>query len=303
MERKLSDCLGYLMVDPGHNSEGRPVTKISLVEKLAPEQAEEILAAIRDLYFFSSGEDLYHCFQKNMEEFLKSVLDFAKNYFESGGMTDENMNSASFEFSRLILNLLGMFKSFLDHGEAALSRKYGPSSPEATVWKQAQSFEYDHSAAYRLFSNLRNYAQHVGMPPLHFSLDHKAGSEDIAIRLEFKRSQLLETYSKWSKDARADLVNGEEVIQLFPLLDEWSHCFHRLVKNIQCVRRKEVINSAALISDLRAMYSIPEAGIIILMPEPDVSDGRRLNLGFQKVPEQQAKEILDGSFLKRFEQY
>ncbi|MNH19393.1 hypothetical protein D3C79_791270 [compost metagenome] len=141
------------------------------------------------------------------------------------------------------------------------------------------------------------------MPPLHFSLNQKAGADEIAIRLNFKRTQLLETYTKWSKDARADLVNGEEIVQLLPLLEEWSDCFHRLVKHIQAVRSNAVMKSAILISDLRDKYSIPQAGVIILMPEPDVLEGGKLNLGFQRLPEQQAKDIRDGSFMKRFEQY
>ncbi|RYZ22765.1 MAG: hypothetical protein EOO16_07880 [Chitinophagaceae bacterium] len=295
--------MGYLSVGDENDHDGSPVTNVSIVEKLSREQSQELIAAARDLYFFSSGEDLYFCFQKNMEELLSSVLDFAERYFEAGGMTDENMASASFEFSRLMLNLLGMFKSFLDHGEAALKRKYGVSSAQATAWKQVQSIEYDKSIAYRLFYNLRNYAQHVGMPPMHFSLDHNAAGDGVVVRLDFYKSELLDTYSKWSKDARSDLVNGNEVIPIIPMLDEWSHCFHRMVKHIQGVRMKEVISSATIISSLRDSFTIPENGVLILLPEPEVSECGQLSFSFQKIPEKKANDILAGTFMRKFEEY
>jgi hypothetical protein len=256
-----------------------------------------------DLYFFSSGEDLYKCYQANMAELLKAVLDFAKGYLDEGYMSESVMSSASFDFSRLTLNLLSMFKSFLDHGKAALTRRFGEDSHQLRSWEKAQNVEYDASSAYRLFNNLRNYAQHVGMPPLHFSLQESVEKEGVEIVLEFYRDELLSTYSRWSRDAKLDLVNGADRIFLLPNLDEWSRCFHRLVKIIQTIRRDEVFGSAELISQIRQVHKIPDHGEIILMPEPEASDDGEFDFGFKRLPEAKALEIMDGSFLKIFDEY
>ncbi|WP_263227528.1 hypothetical protein [Pseudomonas alabamensis] len=303
MNRKLCDCLGYFIVGPECDEEGKLITNLFIGERLEVAEAEALASAIKDLYFFSSGEDLYNCVQKNMEDFLKSILDFANRYFDSDGMTESNMGFASLDFARLMLNMLSMFKSFLDHGQAAFNRKYGSSSLQADSWKKAQALEYDRSVAYRLFYNLRNYAQHVGMPPIHFSLEQKSDELGVAIRLEFYKSELLKNYSDWSRHAKADLKSGDEKIPIFSMLEEWSECFHRLVKFIQNIRRDEVLSSARLISEIRGKYKIPNDAKIVIMPEPKGSEVGDLDLNFQRLPEQQANQIINNVFLKKFEQY
>ncbi|MNJ38312.1 hypothetical protein D3C77_331560 [compost metagenome] len=300
MPNKVADCLGFIAWDEDGVSENRGV-KISMLEKLPSNRAQEISAAIRELHFVSSGEDLYYCYNANMQELIASVFEFAKSYLELGHMEDDILSAASFNFSRLTLNLLGMFKSFLDHGHAALVRRFGEQSEEVTSWKAAQSEQYDQSMAYRFFYNLRNYAQHVGMPPLHFSLNHDAEKEGVEVVLEFHRSELLASYNRWSKDAKADLIGGEEHIHMLPLLDDWSHCFHRLVTHIQSVRRGACLASANMIVALRSEFKIPGEGTIVLMPEPVLNDGGQLNFGYRKIPEKKAIEIVDDTFLKGLE--
>jgi hypothetical protein len=303
MKKELSDCLAYFIVGPECDQEGRFINKLSLIKKFEVVEAELLDSAMKDLYFFSSGEDLYNCVQKNMEDFLRSIVEFADCYFESGGMAEGNMDSASLDFSRLMLNMLSMFKSFLDHGEAALNKRYGSSSLQSASWKEAQSLEYDRSVAYRLFYNIRNYAQHVGMPPIHFSLEQKSGEEGVSIRLEFHRSELLETYTKWSSHAREDLRNGGERISIFGMLEEWSACFHRLVKFIQNIRRDEILASAQLISGMRGKFEVPSEAKIVIMPEPKVSEAGKLGLNFKRLPEQQANQIINNIFIKKFDEY
>ncbi|MGR6498023.1 hypothetical protein [Pseudomonas fulva] len=303
MKRNLCDCLGYLVVGPECDSEGKLITNLSLIQRLDLTEAEAIASASTDLYFFSSGEDLYNCVQKNMEDFIKAVVEFASRYFDSGGMTEDNMASASLEFSRLMLNMLSMFKSFLDHGKAALNKRYGASSVQSESWQKAQSVEFDRSVAYRLFYNLRNYAQHVGMPPIHFSLEQKSGDDSVGVRLEFHKSELLEKYSDWSSQAKIDLRSGNEQIPIFGMLEEWSACFHRLAKFIQDMRRSEVLASAKLVASIREKYGIPNGAKIVVMPEPKLSESGGLGLNFRGLPEQQARQIVENVFIKKFDAY
>ncbi|MEE4148408.1 hypothetical protein [Pseudomonas viridiflava] len=297
-----SSCIG-LVSHEFDKKLGKVVTVVKVALKLDYDRALSLEAAISDLYFFTSGEDLYYCYQANMQELLNEVLSLAKGYLDNGSMSDIFASSASFQFSRLTLNLLGMFKSFLDHGAAALSRRYGPESKERRSWDIAQNAEYDRSAAYRFFSNLRNYAQHVGMPPLHFSLKENSEEDGVQVTLEFRRQELLSSYSRWSKDAKRDLESGPESLHLLTLIEEWSICFHRLVKMIQTVRSNEVMASAEQILGLRSEFAIPGDGMLILLPEPTLDDCGQLDLRFRPLPEEKAKNIVEHTFLKMLDQY
>ena len=300
MKHELSDCLALITYEPDE-TEGKLITKFDISQKLAPDAARELQQAITELDFFTSGEMLYNCYQANMQDLLASVFGFAKDYLRDGALSP--LNSVSLNFSRLTLNLLGMFKSFLDHGTAALKRRYGNDSEHVVSWGEMQSAEYDRSVAYRFFYNLRNYAQHVGMPPLHFSLEDQEKVEGVRIILEFDRDELLATYSKWSRDARIDLQTGPGKLSLLPLLDEWSFCFHRLVRHIQTVRSDEVMRFAHKILDIRAEFGLVAEGVLVIMPEPKGSVDGRFNFGFRAIPEAKAKEIAERKFLSMLEDY
>lgn len=302
MKHELSDCLALITYEPA-NLEDRLITKINIVEKVLPEVAMELRQAISELNFFTSGETLYYCYQANMQDLLGSVLDFAKGYLDRSSADNVPFESVALNFSRLTLNLLGMFKSFLDHGTAALSRRYGASSEQASLWVKAQSAEYDRSVAYRFFYNLRNYAQHVGMPPLHFSLEDQASTEGVRVTLEFHRDELLDTYIKWSHHAKIDLQNGPEKLPLLQYLDEWSFCFHRLVKHIQTVRSNEIMHFAQKILDIRSDFGLGDDGVLVLMPEPKEIVNGRFDFGFRPVPESKAKKIVEKEFLIMLEGY
>lgn len=302
MKNELSDCLALITYEPDER-EGKLIAKFNILEKLTLDAANELQQAITDLNFFSSGEALYYCYQANMRDLLDSILGFAKKYLEDGSVSNIPINSITLNFSRLTLNLLGMFKSFLDHGTAALKKRYGSDSKYVVSWALMQSAEYDRSAAYRFFYNLRNYAQHVGMPPLHFSLEDQAEVEGVSVTLEFDREELLTTYSKWSRDARIDLQTGSEKLSLLPLLDEWSFCFHRLVKHIQIVRSDEVMLSAHKILDLRAEFGLVAEGALVIMPEPKERTDGRFDFGFRPIPEAKAKDIAERKFLTMLEEY
>ena len=302
MRAELLDHLALITNEEGIDA-SRPLINVFVVCKLSKEQAASIQVAVKDLYFFTSGEDLYNCYQASMKELLRALMVFARSYFDDDMVIDDVLNKMSFDFSRLLLNLLGMFRSFIDHGSAALSRRFGEDSSELRAWEAAQSKEYDGYASYRFFHNLRNYAQHVGMPPLHFSVDDSAEQEGIAIRLNFHRDELLSSYKKWSKHARVDLQGGPEVIHLLPLLDEWSHCFHRLVKEIQSIRSEAVMASVETILSLRTQFGLPQDGTLAMMREPKVSEEGQLDLGIRNLPELKALEISKGDFLETLKDY
>jgi hypothetical protein len=108
------------------------------------------------------------------------------------------------------LNWLLSFRAYLDHKQAQLSRRYGKASAELSAFKDVCSTAYDDSFSYRLCYRLRNYAQHVGFPPLQVTIQEveiEGGLERWAM-LELDRDELLRNYKEWGAQVRTDLEAG-----------------------------------------------------------------------------------------------
>lgn len=266
------------------------------LQKLTVSELGEINKAIEDVGFYTVGVNLYYSVQLNMEDLLRSVVEFTDRYMKAGTMDEQQMDMASLSFSRLILNLLGMFKSFVDHGSATLEKKFGAESLLAAEWKRRLSAEYDRSPAYRLFSNLRNYCQHVGMPPLHFSISEAHGIEGVAVTMDFYRDELLANYKRWSKDAKIDLQGGPPTISLLNTLQDWSICFLNLAKWFGDLRRDVALSGAEKIVSLRSTYNIPQGGMLALMEEPQEKDAQdNFNFTVRWISEVKAKNVIDNA--------
>ncbi|WP_339521810.1 hypothetical protein [Pseudomonas sp. EA_35y_Pfl2_R111] len=269
---------------------GEELTNVSINHRISDADFEKYQFCFRDIRFYSECVNLYYSVQLNMEDLLRSILGIGKNYLDSGSINSHDARMIPLSISRLTLNLTSMFRSFLDHGDAALTRRYGPNSDELKSWKAKQSEVYDASRAYRFMSNLRNYCQHVGMPPLHYSIGSESGVDGVQIVLKYKSVELLDSYGRWQSLVKNDLTTGPEELHLFPYLQDWSVCFHRLTAWLLDFRRSAVLDSAALIIDMRSKYGIGDLGVIAIVDEPQAGDV--LSLKMQHIPEAIAQEVI-----------
>ena len=154
-------------------------------------------------------QDIFRMVVSNYDDYIKLV----------GGLSSEDINLGDwnhvdyvqFNFSRHILNFLFAMRSFLDHSEVKIKRLHGE---ESQIWKEFRescSQAYDSSFSYRFMYRLRNYLQHIGMPPC--TLNTRAGfanpDRKEIVRFHevlFNRDTLLE-FDGWGKALRDELVN------------------------------------------------------------------------------------------------
>jgi len=285
-----SYCIAHLMQT--FSPEGAKSIKVTLNHKLSSEEHNAYKECFKDIAFHDQGLGLYFSVQHNMEDLLRAIVEFGRRYLDAGHMTSENMNASSISFARLILNLTSMFRSFLDHGNAAITRRYGAKSTELAEWKSKQSEQFDKSRAYRFMSQLRNYCQHVGMPPLNFSISQSLDKEGASIEMNFPRDELLSTYGNWQHHVKSDLKNGPEHLPLLTYLQDWSICFHSLADWIITLRRNAAYESAEMILNVRKKYGIDSEGVIAIAKEPEA--GEMLSLSLQNFPEDKALDIVQG---------
>lgn len=289
----FSEEYGLVVVSSRDDKEAaQPATSITLVKELSAEEYEALDLASPEIAFYWAGVDLINAVIASYSELIGAIEDASQEFFESRTLNSNKVDDISAELSRLTLNLLSIFRSFVDHGDAALTRRLGAESSEFREWKRLQSLEFDSCYAYRLFSQLRNYTQHVGMPPIHFNFFDAADHAPEA-RFEFHASRLLETYGKWTSPVKYDLLHGAQVISVAQAASDWFQCFVRLANSIQSMRRAIVLDAILPLATARSCYSIGRGGALAIMPLADLSGDSKAVFTIRWLSDEKAQAITD----------
>ena len=179
---------------------------------------------------YRSHRDVLASFSRDFE-LLKLVLDghedFRQGLIDAGGLmagevniiNQNHLHMLTFKTSRLMLNLLGAVRTFLDHAQTSVSRRYGGASEQLAFFKSLTAFQFDNVFSYRFLYKLRNYTQHCGMPPVGYSVDI-VPDDSLSMNLHFIRRCLLDEYKEWGSVVKKELESSEEPLSVLGLLNE-----------------------------------------------------------------------------------
>jgi len=120
-----------------------------------------------------------------------------------------------------LLNFLTSARTFLDHFETFVKRKYGKSSEESELFKSIVSHEFDNEFAYSFMYKLRNYVQHCGMPPIDFEIKTITDEENPSIEyvLNFNKNILLRDYDSWGAIVKPRIEAQEDLFPVIPIVE------------------------------------------------------------------------------------
>ena len=200
----------------------KSVQKIRSLSKL---EFQEYVNWIQDLNEYQKENFLFNIIPLNHKDF-HSKVDFYQRKYE---INRRDGHSIFIDLNRHILNCLFSFRTYLDHTESRLKRKFGENSKEFKYFKELTSNCFDNNFSYRFLYKLRNYAQHCGLPTGSISFNENANGK--ILRIEFSRDDLLEKYDSWGKHVKPDLEKQDSEFNLIPLLDE-------LVDHIDVINKK-----------------------------------------------------------------
>jgi|SRR5664280_704071 len=232
----------------------------------------------------------------NVQDFTKSVVLYSSQFLQTKSLDPSQLDEIALNFSLQLLNTLSMFRSLLDHSNTALSRDFGKDSKQLCTWERAKSDHYDSSFEYRFFFKLRNYAQHVRMPPLGISFSASAGEKAISFRLDFVRDALLEERESWNKQLISDLMSRPERIPVFECLDNWSRAFWSISKVLLDLRRFAAMESAERILSYRRRFDLPEDSgrLCAFRVLDDDRATKSVNFRLRDLQERWAQEVVNG---------
>lgn len=223
------------------------------VREIDKEDYNLIENAVNDIFLFGSHQSLYIMCARNYDDmilYLQEVQDVLRTQ-PMTFLDDQKRNEIYLEINRKMLNYLSSFRTFVDHYATRLKRQDQEDMRDYHAFKDATTYFFDNSFAYRFCYKLRNYAQHVGLPisisdilflPFLDQDDSQSVSQSIyTIHLLFNPAQLLINYQDWGSIITADLEKQEQVLSAIKIMHELQGCLHK-------------INSLCLLIDLNTVY-------------------------------------------------
>ena len=214
---------------------GQPACAFQEVRPITENEYGKFVEARAKVSYYSNRMTIYEGFYRNAKEFFATLRGIIKQGV-TVEMPDDLMQASNMlEINRRLLNVLMLFRTYLDHTESELKRRYGEDSDRYKQFQMATANEYDSNFPYRFMYKLRNFAQHFDMPINGFSLhaemvDSRDPSKGMqrGIKVEMSRDRLLETGFSWSVKLRKDIENLDETFNIVPIIHELVNCLLRI---------------------------------------------------------------------------
>lgn len=244
--------------------------KIEFFDHLSEKQFENFEKAISEIEEIHYIRRLLDFVALNDIEIINYLNDSLHNLIQKSvswnGVKRDDGDKVFQNVNRLFLNYLSSIRTFLDHSETFLKRKYGENSNEFKEFKKIISYFFDNSFAYRFFYKLRNYSQHIGLPIDNFNFTTEYDNEESLIKgklsISFNGKKLLSNYNSWGI-VKNDLENMQEQFDVTPLLFEMTHNIRDVERNIELISKNELLKASKFITDLTKHLKDNESEIFV----------------------------------------
>lgn len=269
------------------------------IHDLENETYTSFLEARREILDFQTYSQILRFVRWNFREYYVTI----NNYFAAHIKQDEIYLShypIILGVNRCLLNLLSSIRTFLDHTETRLKRRYGEGSEIYLNFGRYRRTAYDKNFSYRFLYKLRDYAQHCGLPidSVVFETisnprkpDYILGSLEIGI----KKEKILENF-KWKK-LRSELEEQPEIIDINIHINRVVTLIENMKTDVLTDEMPHLINSAEKVKNLFDLVNDNSGGTpcIFELPSKDKLKVGGSNLKVVEIPIDGANAILQNA--------
>lgn len=276
--------------------------KIYVTRALTQDEWSKYLIARKKLLEFESVNDLFSLVESNGSRVIDTHRYWLKQYNNRKSLMDgPDLTNVRMDMNRTMLNFLSMVKTFSDHVETYLKRNYGETSSPAKTFKAAQSAVYDKSPSYRIMYQLRNYAQHCGLPIQSISFSSQSTQMYGTIYTDkflalCDRDHLLLSFD-WKK-VRPDVEQQEKHFDIIPHVFEYMQNLFDIYEALTQID-ESLISSAReikkLLDGIDVTGFIPCVGSLVSRTDGD----EELQYSMQDMPVAVAEGILAANESRR----
>jgi hypothetical protein len=264
-------------------------TSIDLGDELTEKQYQAYLDAIQVVLELESNQRLFDITFINKNDFVDTFNKDIKSMLEStwtlaGDRTKYKRHYLN--FNRLFLNYLSSIRSFIDHNETYVKRKFAPNSFQVNEFDKIKRYYFDNFFSYRFFYKLRNYSQHCGLPIRHFNLSTQRkpdGGYFAEAEMTFNSHELLKEYREWGP-VKEDLkkINGD--FPLAPLVDEMTSVLLGFWRAVDSLNMDNISSSIKYIKDGASHLRAKNVGVSLFSNIRTREDGSILNFEQTVIP-------------------
>lgn len=256
------------------------------VRPLSDEEYATINDAKKTIEIFEEEQRPFKILCACLDEMLEYMKEIENGYLKPA-MNRTLLDDSLTRLNGLLISLLTAFRTYTDHFTTAYSRRYGKDSPEVNAFKRFTNEAYDNYFAYRFFSNIRDFAQHCGMPVTDFSLtsrfDEKTQSAINESKAVFRRDHIIEKDKKMRTKFKEELLKQAEELGIYMLVTEFEDSLMALNGNVIALHIKGLIKSVRHIEGQFAELGLAEGDMPIIVRILDHSDPK-LNLRLEHFP-------------------
>jgi len=270
-----------------HSDDG---SSIHMADSITDDQHKLLLDSIADLHHFENNKRLFEIAFQNKNEFVDTLnRDIKQMILSSLSISGDKKTyyKNHLNFNRLFLNYLSSIKTFIDHNDTNIKRRYGKDSDEVKEFTKITNYYFDNSFAYRFFSKLRNYAQHCGMPLQEFAISVTRTEENGYVgssELGFSPKDLLENFDDWGRIVKEDLKKRSSNFPLAPLVEEMTQVLLDFWLNVNRINEKSVSIAIDNIKKISGHLKKGNANVCIFTNVKDKPDGSVKNLETLTIP-------------------
>jgi hypothetical protein len=169
----------------------------------------------------------------NYQAYNDYLAQLSKAWMNPGSAGPSDPVAGTMHLNRHILNYLSSVRTFLDHTELRLKRRYGRESKTVTSFTEACARGYDNHFSYRFLYRLRNYVQHCGLP-----VGHVGGSAEVtdldswkiqrSLVINFVRDRLLLERSCWGATLADEIRRLPSEFPIHPHMSRMMACLNTI---------------------------------------------------------------------------
>jgi len=233
--------------------------------------------------------DYYKIFNKAYDEL---IIGF-KKFSENKGTSDEA------DLNRYIMNYLFSIRTFLDHWETRIKRKYNNNQEYIDLLKSATSHEYNNHMTYRIVYRLRNYVQHCEMPIAKVTRKLNENDEK-ELNVYLSRDRILSNFNEWKTEEIAYLKSLDEEFEILPYLKEMNTCLYNIHNKLlnfnvnedfmlDCIK---VLKLRKQFKEYEGTFTIAEYSEESFKKRDRIFTGNTTNINFIRLPDKLCESIL-----------
>ncbi|TCA01216.1 MULTISPECIES: hypothetical protein [Rhizobium] len=281
----------YSRHEPNQTSEP-PVNVFNAMALLSSTERNEIDEASKIVRAAHSSLHIARAVITNRDDLLDLIVKIGATFLDDPQAFSDGLNEPLAELSCKILNLCASFRSYLEHQETHLKKQIGRSSPAWIAWRSFLTQIERDNKYYALIYGLRNYIQHVDMPPLHLSL-HSGRAEEVTLSVDLMAESLLIPTAQWSSEMR-DFINSYGArISLWEALKGWDQAFRLILEKGTEFRIRPARSAAEFILNVRCRYNVPDYGMLGIALEPAPKDDGSITINISWVEERAAAALVE----------